>query len=116
MASRASKVLSIQSHVVHGYVGNRSCVFPLQRLGFDVDFINSVQFSNHTGLRDRHMLTRMAALLAVPYVLQLTRHIPRAGYPTVKGEVLSGDQLWSLVQGLEDNGLADYDFLITGTC
>lgn len=49
MSTRAPRVLSIQSHVVHGYVGNRCCVFPLQRLGFDVSFINSVQFSNHTG-------------------------------------------------------------------
>lgn len=24
------RVLSIQSHVVHGYVGNKSAVFPLQ--------------------------------------------------------------------------------------
>lgn len=24
------KILSIQSHVVHGYVGNRAAVFPLQ--------------------------------------------------------------------------------------
>ena len=30
------RVLSIQSHVVHGYVGNKSAVFPLQLLGFDV--------------------------------------------------------------------------------
>jgi len=68
------RVLSIQSHVVSGYVGNKCAVFPLQViksniiyndllikylqilsgsylqvLGFDVDFINSVQFSNHTG-------------------------------------------------------------------
>ncbi|CEG49527.1 pyridoxal kinase [Plasmopara halstedii] len=43
------RVLSIQSHVVQGYVGNKSAVFPLQILGFDVDPINSVQFSNHTG-------------------------------------------------------------------
>ena len=43
------RVLSIQSHVVHGYVGNRCAVFPLQLLGYEVDFINSVQFSNHTG-------------------------------------------------------------------
>ena len=43
------KVLSIQSHVVSGYVGNKAAVFPLQLLGLDVDFINSVQFSNHTG-------------------------------------------------------------------
>lgn len=42
-------MLSFQSHVVSGYVGNKAAVFPLQLLGFDVDFINSVQFSNHTG-------------------------------------------------------------------
>ena len=30
------RVLSIQSHVVHGYVGNKSAVFPLQLHGFDV--------------------------------------------------------------------------------
>lgn len=40
---------SIQSHVVRGYVGNKCSVFTLQLLGFDVDPINSVQFSNHTG-------------------------------------------------------------------
>uniref|UniRef100_A0A3Q3GFH3 pyridoxal kinase n=1 Tax=Labrus bergylta TaxID=56723 RepID=A0A3Q3GFH3_9LABR len=45
------RVLSIQSHVVRGYVGNKSASFPLQVLGFEVDSINSVQFSNHTGLR-----------------------------------------------------------------
>ena len=28
--SRESRVLSIQSHVVHGYCGNKSAVFPLQ--------------------------------------------------------------------------------------
>lgn len=39
------RVLSIQSHVVSGYVGNKAAVFPLQLLGFDVDVINSVQFS-----------------------------------------------------------------------
>lgn len=46
----AGRVLSIQSHTVHGYVGNKAAVFPLQILGFDVDPINSVQFSNHTGM------------------------------------------------------------------
>ncbi len=43
------KILSVQSHVAYGYVGNRAAVFPLQRLGFDVTAINTVQFSNHTG-------------------------------------------------------------------
>ncbi len=42
-------VLSIQSHVVHGYVGNKATTFPLQCLGWDVDALNTVQFSNHTG-------------------------------------------------------------------
>jgi pyridoxine kinase len=42
-------ILSIQSHVARGYVGNRAAVFPLQRLGCEVNFINTVQFSNHTG-------------------------------------------------------------------
>lgn len=42
-------ILSIQSHVAYGYVGNRAAVFPLQRMGFDVIAINTVQFSNHTG-------------------------------------------------------------------
>ena len=42
-------VLSIQSHVAYGYVGNRAAVFPLQRMGFDAIAVNTVQFSNHTG-------------------------------------------------------------------
>lgn len=42
-------VLSVQSHVVHGYVGGRAATFPLQYLGWDVDNINTVDFSNHTG-------------------------------------------------------------------
>lgn len=42
------RILSIQSHVVHGYVGNKAAVFPLQLQGWDVDAINSVQLSNHT--------------------------------------------------------------------
>lgn len=45
-------ILSIQSHVSYGYVGNRAAVFPLQRLGFDVTAVNTVEFSNHTGYGD----------------------------------------------------------------
>ena len=41
--SEELRVLSIQSHVVSGYVGNKSATFPLQLLGFEVDAINSVQ-------------------------------------------------------------------------
>ncbi|THU94915.1 bud site selection protein 16 [Dendrothele bispora CBS 962.96] len=43
------RILSIQSHVTFGYVGGKAAVFPLQCLGFDVDIVNSVQFSNHSG-------------------------------------------------------------------
>ncbi|KAJ7623606.1 Ribokinase-like protein [Roridomyces roridus] len=43
------RVLSIQSHVVFGYVGGKAAVFPLQCLGYDVDVVNTVNFSNHSG-------------------------------------------------------------------
>ncbi|BDA42154.1 Pyridoxal kinase [Coccomyxa sp. Obi] len=78
------RVLSIQSHVVHGYVGNRCAVFPLQLLGYEVDFINSVQFSNHTG------------------------------YPLWKGTIMDGDQLWDIIEGMKANNLLEYSHLLTG--
>ncbi|KAG9448965.1 hypothetical protein H6P81_008930 [Aristolochia fimbriata] len=84
LPSETGRVLSIQSHTVQGYVGNKSAVFPLQLLGFDVDPINSVQFSNHTG------------------------------YPTFRGQVLDGQQLWDLIEGLEANELLYYTHLLTG--
>jgi pyridoxine kinase len=42
-------LLSIQSHVVYGHVGNSAVVFPLQRLGAEVLPLHTVQFSNHAG-------------------------------------------------------------------
>ncbi|GLC35701.1 hypothetical protein PLESTB_000485400 [Pleodorina starrii] len=78
------RVLSVQSHVVHGYVGNKCAVFPLQLLGMEVDPIYSVQFSNHTG------------------------------YPSFKGSVFDGDQLRALAAGLEANGLLTHTHLLTG--
>jgi pyridoxine kinase len=45
-------ILSIQSHVVYGHVGNSAAVFPLQRIGCEVWPLNTVQFSNHTGYPD----------------------------------------------------------------
>lgn len=87
MTPTPARVLSIQSHVVSGCVGNNAAVFPLQLLGFEVDAINTVQFSNHTG------------------------------YPTVKGAVLDGEGLWQLIEGLEANGLLrGYTHLLTGAC
>ncbi len=41
-------ILSIQSHVSFGHAGNSSAVFPMQRMGFEVWPIHTVQFSNHT--------------------------------------------------------------------
>lgn len=78
------RVLSVQSHVVSGYVGNKCAVFPLQLLGFEVDIINSVQFSNHTG------------------------------YNVVKGQILSEKDLSDLVEGLSGNHIDQYSHLLTG--
>mmetsp|Transcript_13963 Transcript_13963/g.28180 ORF Transcript_13963/g.28180 Transcript_13963/m.28180 type:complete len:300 (-) Transcript_13963:28-927(-) len=85
MASN-QRILSIQSHVVSGYVGNKSAVFPLQLLGFDVDIVNSVHFSNHTGYEN--------------------------GFT---GDVMSGGQLRNILDGLEKNGLlSTVGHLLTG--
>uniref|UniRef100_A0A6T6LRF9 pyridoxal kinase n=1 Tax=Timspurckia oligopyrenoides TaxID=708627 RepID=A0A6T6LRF9_9RHOD len=81
-----ARVLSIQSHVVSGYVGNKSAVFPLQLLGFEVDVLNSVQFSNHTGYTNKW-----------------------------KGTVVSGEQLLDLISGLNENQLLnETTHLLTG--
>ncbi|CAG0916850.1 unnamed protein product [Notodromas monacha] len=80
-----AKVLSIQSHVVFGYVGNRSAAFPLQYMGIEVDSVNSVQFSNHTG------------------------------YGKWKGQVLSASDLDDLYAGLKVNNLtSDYTHSLSG--
>uniref|UniRef100_A0A665UPZ2 pyridoxal kinase n=1 Tax=Echeneis naucrates TaxID=173247 RepID=A0A665UPZ2_ECHNA len=80
------RVLSIQSHVVRGYVGNKSATFPLQVLGFEVDSINSVQFSNHTG------------------------------YAHWKGQVLTAEELNVLYEGIKLNKVNHYDYILTGYC
>ncbi|KAK6798232.1 hypothetical protein RDI58_005934 [Solanum bulbocastanum] len=96
--SDTGRVLSIQSHTVQGYVGNKSAVFPLQLLGYDVDPINSVQFSNHTG-----------KLLISLHSKNLRPEI------RCEGQVLNGEQLWELIEGLEANGLLYYTHLLTGS-
>src|SRR5436853_2099174 len=48
----AMNILSIQSHVAYGHVGNAAAVFPLQRIGVEVWPVHTVQFSNHTGYGD----------------------------------------------------------------
>jgi len=80
------RVLSIQSHVVSGYVGNKSATFPLQVLGFDVDAVNSVQLCNHTG------------------------------YKCFQGQVLLANELKTLFDGLKKNDIHFYSHLLTGYC
>jgi pyridoxine kinase len=46
---KPQNILSIQSWVAYGHAGNAAAVFPLQRLGFEVWAVHTVQFSNHTG-------------------------------------------------------------------
>lgn len=52
MNLKPKTVLSIQSHVAYGHVGNAAAVFPLQRMGIEVMPVHTVQFSNHTGYGD----------------------------------------------------------------
>jgi pyridoxine kinase len=68
-------ILSIQSHVAYGHVGNAAAVFPLQRLGVEVWPIHTVQFSNHTG------------------------------YGAWKGRVFDGPSIEELLDGIDDRGV-----------
>ena len=50
MPSQATPlVLTIQSHVAYGHVGNDAAMLPLQLLGIEPVAVHTVQFSNHTG-------------------------------------------------------------------
>jgi pyridoxine kinase len=78
-------ILSIQSHVAFGHVGNASATFPMQRLGHEVWPINTVQFSNHTG------------------------------YGSWTGRVLDGQAVEELVDGIEARGvLPGCDGILSG--
>jgi pyridoxine kinase len=56
-------LLSIQSHVAYGHVGNSAAVFALQRLGVEVWPIHTVELSNHPGYGDfRGRVTDAAAI------------------------------------------------------
>ena len=78
-------VLSIQSSVAYGHVGNSAAVFPLQRLGFSVWPVNTVHFSNHTG------------------------------YGDWRGFVLPAEDVADVIQGIEDRGvLSECDAVLSG--
>lgn len=68
-------ILSIQSWVAYGHAGNAAAVFPLQRLGFEVWAVHTVQFSNHTG------------------------------YGAWTGQVFPAEQTQALVQGIFERGV-----------
>jgi pyridoxine kinase len=70
-------ILSIQSWVAYGHVGNAAAVFPLQRLGAEVWAVNTVQFSNHPG------------------------------YPSWTGHVFTGQQIAEVVDGIAARGVLE---------
>ncbi|WMV16913.1 hypothetical protein MTR67_010298 [Solanum verrucosum] len=73
-------------------------------------------------LKQLHMAQPPILALAIPSdtgrVLSIQSHTVQlensAGYPTFKGQVLNGEQLWELIEGLEANGLLYYTHLLTG--
>src|SRR5215510_7441065 len=78
-------ILSIQSHVAYGHVGNAAAVFPLQRLGIEVWPIHTVQFSNHTG------------------------------YGQWRGRVFDAEMIRDVVQGIDERGvLGSCDGVLSG--
>jgi pyridoxine kinase len=78
-------VISIQSHVSYGHVGNAAAVFALQRRGHEVWPLHTVLFSNHPG------------------------------HGTYGGEVVDAHVLESCVTGLADLGvLPNCDGILSG--
>ncbi len=79
------RVLTIQSHTVSGYVGNKAATFPLQCLGFHVDAINTVTLSNHPAYSEG-----------------------------CRGSSLEPDEMAELVEGLKLNNMLHYDSIVSG--
>ena len=78
-------IISIQSHVAYGHVGNSAAVFALQRLGSEVWPIHTVQFSNHTG------------------------------YGGFTGEAFAAEHVAAVMRGIADRGvLASCDAVLSG--
>jgi pyridoxine kinase len=78
-------ILSIQSHVAYGHVGNSAIVLPLQRLGHEVWPVHTVMLSNH------------------------------AGYPDHDGTTVSAGELAGVIDGLDRRGaLARCDGILSG--
>ena len=79
------KILSIQSSVAYGHVGNSAAVFPLQRLGHEVWPVSTVHFSNHTG------------------------------YGAWRGPLLAPDEVAAVITGIAERGvLSSCDAVLSG--
>jgi len=96
------KILSIQSSVAYGHVGNSAAVFPLQRLGHEVWPVLTVHFSNHTGYG-----AWRGPLLAATDVADVIAGIGERGVLGQADAVLSG------YQGAEDVGAVVLDTVAT---
>jgi len=78
-------ILSIQSAVAYGHVGNSAAVFPLQRIGVEVLPVYTVNFSNHTG------------------------------YGSWGGPLIAPDDVRAVIEGVEARGaFADVDAVLSG--
>lgn len=78
-------ILSIQSSVAYGHVGNSAATFPLMRLGVEVWPVLTVHFSNNTS------------------------------YPAWKGPLLRPEDVADVVSGMDDLGvLGRADAVLTG--
>jgi len=95
---RKVNILSIQSSVAYGHVGNSAAVFPLQRLGIEVWPVLTVHFSNHTGYGDWR-----GPLLAADDIAEVVTGVEERGALARCDAVLSG------YQGAEDVGTVILD-------
>jgi pyridoxine kinase len=78
-------ILSIQSSVAYGHVGNSAVTFPLMRMGVEVWPVITVHFSNHTG------------------------------YQAWRGPLLSSADLSDVVRGIDERGvLGEVDAVLSG--
>lgn len=85
--ARVHTILSIQSSVAFGHVGNSSAVFPMQRRGVEVWPVHTVLFSNHTGYG-----AWRGPLVSAADVVEVVRGIDDRGVLGRADAVLSGYQ------------------------
>ena len=84
---RVISILSIQSSVAFGHVGNTAATFPLMRMGVEVWPVVTVHFSNHTGYGEWR-----GPLLEASDIAEVIRGIDDRGVLGRCDAVLSGYQ------------------------